>query len=406
MFSSASRIALTFALISILAACGKHEPPPLPNKPKTVQVITVAPTEIAVSNQLPGRLAAYRKAEVRARVAGIVTARLYKEGQEVQAGSPLFKIDPAALQATLDMRNAAFQQAKASAGVNADKVRRYHTLAAADAVSQIAYTEALADERQANALVAQAGAAQRSAALELSYATVRAPIQGRARRALVTEGALVGQDTATPLTTIEQIDPIYVNFSQSATVVAEMQKAIHAGELQGLAKQNIPVHLILSDGSTYPQTGKLIFSDLAIDPATGSIAMRAVMPNPRHILLPGGYVRVMLDQALNKTAILIPRNALLRSVDAASVMVVDADNIVQAVTVTADTLHGDRWLVTARLNGGEKVIVTNITKIKAGAKVDPQEQPAIAAVPAVAAVATVASATPDHTPPVSVRQSN
>jgi multidrug efflux system membrane fusion protein len=389
MFPSASPLARasTFALILILAACGKHEPPPLPNKPKTVQVITVTPTEIAVNNQLPGRLAAYRKAEVRARVAGIVTARLYKEGQEVQAGSPLFKIDPAALQATLDMRTATYRQARAAAGVNADKVRRYHTLAAADAVSQIAYTEALADERQANAVVAQAGAAQRSAALELSYATVRAPIQGRARRALVTEGALVGQDTATPLTTIEQIDPIYVNFSQSASVVAQMRKAIHAGQLQSLAKQDIPVHLILGDGSTYPQTGKLIFSDLAIDPATGTIAMRAVMPNPQHILLPGGYVRVALDQALNKTAILIPRDALLRTIDAAKVMVVDADNIVQAVTVTADTLHGDRWLVSAGLNGGEKVIVANIAKLKPGIKVNPQEQPEITTAAVVATAA-------------------
>ncbi|RXZ36658.1 efflux RND transporter periplasmic adaptor subunit [Oxalobacteraceae bacterium CAVE-383] len=363
----------TLVLLTALAAC-KKDPPPLPDPPKTVKVITVAPVEIAVANQFPGRLAAYRKAEVRARVAGIVTDRLYQEGQEVRAGSALFKIDPAALQATLEMRKAAFRQAQATLDMNADKARRYGALAKADAISRIDYAEALAVEAQAKAQVEEAKAAQRSAALELSYATVRSPIAGRARRALVTEGALVGQDSATPLTTIEQIDPIYVNFSQPAAVVAQMRKAIRAGELQGLAKQDIPVRLTLGDGSLYPTAGKLIFSDLAIDPATETIAMRAVIPNPKHILLPGGYVRVGLEQALNKSAILIPRDALLRTVDSAKVMVVDADNTVRAVAVTADTLHGDRWLVSAGLNGGEKVIVANVAKIEAGAKVTPQEQ--------------------------------
>jgi multidrug efflux system membrane fusion protein len=389
---------LPIALTLVLAACGKKDPPPLPDPPKTVRVITVAPVEIPVSSQFPGRLAPYRKAEVRARVAGIVTARLYKEGQEVQAGSPLFDIDPAALQATLDMRTAAYRQAKESAGVSADKAQRYRVLVKGNAISQIDYTEALAAERQSIAQVAEAKAAQRSAALELSYATVRAPIRGRARRALVTEGALVGQDTATPLTTIEQIDPIYVNFSQPASIVAQMRTAIRAGALHGVAQQDIPVRLILGDGSVYPQTGKLIFSDLAIDPATGSIGMRAVMPNPQHILLPGGYVRVALDQALNKSAILIPRDALLRTADAAKVLVVDADNIVQEAAVTADVLHGDRWLVSAGLNGGEKVIVANVAKLKPGVKVDPQEQ--IETAMEATAVATAApSAAAPATPP-------
>jgi multidrug efflux system membrane fusion protein len=388
-------LVFTLVLITALAAC-KKEPPPLSSPPKTVRVITVAPTEIAVSNQFPGRLAAYRKAEVRARVAGIVTARLYKEGQDVKAGSALFKIDPAALQAMLEMRNAAYRQAQATVDVNADKLRRYRALAKADAVSQIAYAEAIAAEAQAKAQVAEAKAAQRSAALELSYATVRAPIAGRARRALVTEGALVGQDSSTPLTTVEQINPIYVNFSQPATVVAQMRKAIRAGELHGVAKQDVPVRLILGDGSVYPHTGKLIFSDLAIDPATETIAMRAVMPNPKHILLPGGYVRIGLDQALNKSAILIPRDALLRTVDAAKVLVVGADNVVQAVTVTADVLHGDQWLVRAGLHGGEKVIVANVAKIKPGDKVDPREQAdgAIAT-----AMADIAQAPASRAPP-------
>lgn len=382
--SSAAVLAL---MLTLLTACGRKEAP-APETPKTASVMTVAPTEIAVSNQYPGRLAAYRKAEVRARVAGIVTKRLYQEGQDVKAGAPLFHIDPAALQATLDMRTAAYRQAQAAVEVNADKVRRYRDLAKADAISQIAFTEAKAAETQALAQAAEAKAAQRSAALQLSYATVRAPIAGRARRAMVTEGALVGQDAATPLTTIEQIDPIYVNFSQPAAIVAQMRKAIRAGELQGVAKQDVPVRLILGDGSVYPHAGKLIFSDLAIDPATDTIAMRALMPNPRHALLPGGYVRIALDQALNKSAILIPRDALLRTVDAAKVMVVGADNVVKAVEVTADKLHGDRWLVSAGLHGGEKVIVANAAKFDAGDKVIPREQADVASHAVAGAAAT------------------
>lgn len=373
--------------LTLLTACGKEEVP-APETPKTASVMTVAPTEIAVSNQYPGRLAAYRKAEVRARVAGIVTKRLYREGQDVKAGAPLFHIDPAALQATLDMRTAAYRQAQAAVEVNADKVRRYRDLAKADAISQIAFTEAKAAETQALAQAAEAKAAQCNAALQLSYATVRAPIAGRARRAMVTEGALVGQDAATPLTTIEQIDPIYVNFSQPAAIVAQMRKAIRAGELQGVAKQDVPVRLMLGDGSVYPHAGKLIFSDLAIDPATDTIAMRALMPNPRHALLPGGYVRIALDQALNKSAILIPRDALLRTVDAAKVMVVGADNVVKAVEVTADKLHGDRWLVSAGLHGGEKVIVANAAKFDAGDKVILREQADVASHAVAGAAAT------------------
>ena len=372
VFSSAAFSSTAVLALALLAACGKKESPP-PDAPKTVSVIAVAPTEIAVSNQYPGGLAAYRKAEVRARVAGIVTRRLYQEGQDVKAGAPLFNIDPAALQAALDMRTAAYEQAKAAVDVSADKVRRYRDLAKADAISQIAFTEARAAETQALAQAAEAKAAQRAAALQLGYATVRAPIAGRARRAMVTEGALVGQDSATPLTTIEQIDPIYVNFSQPAAVVAQMRRAIRAGDLHGVAKKDVPVRLILGDGSVYPHAGKLIFSDLAIDPATDTIAMRALMPNPRHTLLPGGYVRIALDQALTNSAILIPRDALLRTVDAAKVMVVDANNVAQAVTVTADVLHGDRWLVSAGLHGGEKVIVANAAKIEAGDKVIPRE---------------------------------
>ena len=387
------RACATLLLLAVLAGCNsKTELSPPAATPKTVNVIIAAPTEIAVSNQLPGRLEAYRQAEVRARVAGIVTNRLYREGQEVRKGSPLFQIDPAPLQTALEMAAAALDKAEANAASTTDKVQRYQALTAVHAVSQLAYAEALAAERQAKAEVASAKAAQRRARLELNYATVKAPIDGRARRALVTEGALVGQDTATPLTTIEQIDPIYVNFSQSAALVARMRNAIRAGDLQGVPKQDIAVQLILGDGSIYPLPGKLIFSDLAIDPATDTIAMRAVVPNPDHILLPGGYVQVRLAQAVNTSAILIPRHALLRTANTATVMVVNADNVIEAVTVQADGLHGDNWLVTAGLNGGEKVIVANLAKMKPGITVTPLEQTASAEPTTATTNATAATA--------------
>jgi multidrug efflux system membrane fusion protein len=368
------RACASLFLLAVLAACSKPEPAAQADEPKDVRVIVAAPTEIVIDRQLPGRLEAYRQAEVRARVAGIITERLYREGQEVRKGAALFGIDPAPLQAALDMAAADVREAEANAMAAADKIKRYRKLIGADAISQLDYAEALAADRQTQAQVAAAKARRKQARLQLGYATVRAPIHGRARRALVTEGALVGQDNATPLTTVEQIDPIYVNFSQPASDVALMQNAIRQGDLHGIAKKNMPVQLILGDGSVYAHTGKLVFSDLAIDPATDAIAMRAVVPNPERILLPGGYVRVKLEQAVDKTAILIPRDALLRTGNAATVMVVNADNIAEAVTVKADTLHGDRWLVSEGLRGGEKVIVANAASIKPGQPVHPREQ--------------------------------
>lgn len=367
----------TLLLLSILAGC-KNQATEADKQAQTVSVIIATPSAVAVSTELPGRLEAYRQAEVRARVAGIVTERLYQEGQQVRKGSPLFQIDPAPLQAALDMAAAASEQAEANAASASDQLARYAALIETKAISQRAYTEALTAERHAKAMLASAKAAQRRAQLELSYATVRAPIQGRARRALVTEGALVGQDTATPLTTVEQIDPIYVNFSQPATQVASMRNAIRAGQLQGLPKQDIKLQLMLADGSVYAQPGKLIFADLAVDPDTDTIAMRAVLPNPDHILLPGAYVQIKLEQAVNTSAVLIPQHALLRTANAATVMVVNADNVTEVVTVKADTMHDKQWLVTAGLSGGERVIVANVAAIKPGVVVKPQLQTAAA----------------------------
>lgn len=281
--------------------------------PAEVGVIVARPAPIGITSELPGRLEAYRQAEVRARVAGIVTRRLYEEGQDVRAGTVLFQIDPAPLKAALDISRGALARAEASHAAAADKLKRYADLIKDRAISEREYTEAQTDARQALAQIASAKAELEQARLRLGYATVTAPIDGRARRALVTEGALVGEDSPTPLTRVEQIDPIYVNFSQPAGEVAAMQRAIREGQVKGVADKDIAVRLVLADGSEYPLAGELLFSDLAVDPGTDTIAMRALFRNPHRELLPGGYVQVRLQRAVNPQAITVPRGPARRA---------------------------------------------------------------------------------------------
>ena len=210
--------------------------------------------------------------------------------------------------------------------------------------------------------------------MQLSYATVTAPIDGRARRALVTEGALVGQDSATPLTTVEQIDPIYVNFSQPAADVAALRRAIDTARVKGVMQKDIKVRLILPDGHEYAQTGTLLFTDLAVDPGTDTVAMRALFPNRQRELLPGSYVRIKLDRAIDTAAIAVPRDAVTRTADEASVKVVDAAGKVAVLPVQVNQLKGRNWLVTGGLKGGERVVVENTAGLEPGAIVTPRER--------------------------------
>lgn len=378
----------------LLIGCGKGNPGnpktgEAAAKPPQVTVLTVHPAPLPMTIELPGRLEAYRQAEVRARVAGIVTARLYEEGQEVRKNAPLFRIDPAPLKAAADSAAGALARAEAQAANATDKRERYAVLVKAHAVSDRDHTEAVAAERQAKAEVMSARAELERARLQLGYATVTAPIDGRARRAMVTEGALVGQDSATPLTTVEQIDPIYVNFSQPAADVATLQRAIDSGRATGVAQRDIEVRLTLPDGSEYTQTGKLLFTDLAVDPGTDTVAMRALFPNPRRALLPGAYVRIRLDRAIDRAAIAVPRDAVMRTSEQASVKVVDASGKVVVVPVQANQMKGRDWLVTGGLKGGERVVVENVAALEAGTVVTPHER--VAAVPVSAPVSAPVS---------------
>ena len=336
-----------------------------------VDVIITRAISSPVSIELPGRLEAFRQAEVRARVAGIVTERLYKEGQDVRKGTPLFLINPELLKVARDEASGTLAKAEANYHDVADKLKRYKDLVSDHSISERDYQSAVAGEKQAKAELLSARARLEKARLDLGYATVVSPIDGRARRALVTEGALVGQDAPTPLTTIEQIDPIYVNFSQPATEVMAMQRAIKSGKIRGIEQKDIQVHLIFSDGSEYGHTGKLFFSDLAVDTSTDTVAMRALFDNPEYELLPGAYVQVRLEQAIINHAVPVPRDALVRAAGVSSVMIVDTEDTVQRVEVEANTLEGNHWVVTSGLQGDEKVIISNSAMMIPGTRVRP-----------------------------------
>lgn len=383
----APRHPLSLILVAalVVAGCGKREASEPAAAPPEATVITVKTSAVPLTIELPGRLDAYRQAEVRARVAGVVTARTYEEGQEVKAGAVLFRIDPAPLQAARDAAEGALAKAQAALLAASDKRRRYDDLVRDRAVSERDQMEALADERQAQAAVTSARAELARAQLQLGYATVTAPISGRARRALVTEGALVGQDQATPLTTVEQLDPIYVNFSQPAADVEALRRAVSSGRAAGIAQQDIEVTLLRADGTPYAKKGKLLFADLAVDPATDTVAMRALFPNPERELLPGGYVRLALDRAVARDALLVPRDALLRSADHATVKVVGPDGKIRDAEVEAERMKGDQWLVTRGLKNGERVVVDNAAQFAAGTAVKAVERAAPPAAPTAGA---------------------
>lgn len=375
--NSTSRIARSAALVLIVfsvAGCGKatsdsqkqsDKPPP------EVAVVTVSPERIALSTELPGRLEASRVAEVRARVAGIVQKREFDEGSDVEANDVLFRIDPRPFQAAYASAQAAVAKAEAAQFLADLKVKRYKPLVESNAISKLEYDDAIAAQKQAAAEIASAKAARQTASLNLGYATVTAPISGRIGRAYVTEGALVGQGEASLLAIVQQIDPIYLNLTQSSTDALRLQTAIANGRIKGVGDGQAKITLTTEDGHVYPHAGKLLFSDLTVDASTGAVSLRAVFPNPDHVLLPGMYVRTRLEQAVNEQAISVPQQSVIRSNEGASVWVVGADGKVAARSITTGSVQGNDWLVRSGLTAGDRVIVEGLQKIKPGITVKP-----------------------------------
>jgi membrane fusion protein (multidrug efflux system) len=397
-----ARLVLTLSalgLATLLVACGQSSTapagPPGAMPPAEVGVIKVSPGDVGLVTELPGRLEASRVAQVRARAAGILQKRLFQEGSEVKAGQALFEIDASPYKAVLDSAQAGLAKAEANLMQASAQAQRYKPLAEAKAISQQEYVAAQAAQLQAQADVALGKAAVQTARINLNYASVSAPISGRIGRALVTEGALVGQGEATPLAVIQQINPVYVNFTQSAAEVMKLRQALDSGKFKRASGgQAASVRIVLEDGREYARPGKLLFSDLTVDASTGQITLRAEVPNPDGTLLPGLYVRVRLEQALASNAITLPQQAVTRSSQGDSVMVVGNDGKVKPRPVKIGGQQNGQWIVLDGLQSGEQVMVDGFQKLRGDAPVKPvpwQAPVSKAAVPAAAA-STPASA--------------
>jgi membrane fusion protein (multidrug efflux system) len=368
-----------------LAACGGAQSAgagggPAP-PPAEVGVVIVAAQAAPLTTELPGRVEASRVAQVRARVTGIVQKRLFREGSDVKAGQALFLIDPAPYQAAADSARAQLAKAQANAVQATAQATRFKPLREANAISQQDYVNAQAAQAQADADVAAARAALQVAQLNLGYATVTAPISGRIGRALVTEGALVSQTEATQLALIQQIDPVYVNSTQP---VADFERLRRSAAADGKAvAQSAPVRVVLDDGSELPQGGRLLFSDLTVDPTSAQVTLRAEVPNPQARLLPGMYVRTRLVQGQIANAMLVPQQAVTRGPQGDSVIVVGDGGMPAPRPVKVGGSAGSRWIVLDGLKPGEQVIVEGFQKMRPGAPVKPV--PWVAAAPASAA---------------------
>lgn len=387
--------------LAALGACSAKDPAPVAAPgaakppPPSVGVISVTPQSVALSTELPGRVEAQRVAQVRARVSGVVLKRQFTEGREVRAGQALFLIDPALYQAALDSANAQLARAQSNLEQASATEQRYRPLAEAKAISQQDYINASAARKAATADLAAARAAVSTASINLGYTQVRAPIAGRIGRALVTEGALVSAVEATQLALIQQTSVVYVNFTQSSVAVLQLRKALAAKKLRHMGGNAVPVTVLLEDGSALARPGKLLFSDLSVDPSTGQVTLRAEVPNPDGWLLPGQYVRVRLSQAEMPAAFLLPQQAVTRSDQGDSVLVVGEGNKPTPRPVTVGFEHEGKWVITAGLKEGEQVIVDGFQKMFVpGAPVNPvpwtpvaSKQPAGKPAPAAGAAA-------------------
>jgi membrane fusion protein (multidrug efflux system) len=356
------RVSTIPLLLSLaVVACGDGAKGPGPGTgvggppPPEVDVVAVATSSATVTRELPGRLQAVRTAQVRARVEGVIEKRLFTEGSDIAAGAPLFRIDERVYRSAADA-------AKADVAVARVTVERYRPLLEIKAVSKQEFDLAEAKLKQAEAALSKAE-------LDLENANVSAPIAGRIGRAFVTEGALVGKGEATPLATIEQLDPIYANFTQSNADLLRLQQAIKAGRAKRADQAR--VELIREDGSVYPQPGKLLFSDLAVDPNTGSISLRAEFPNPKRELLPGTFVRIRFPESVSEGVITLPQRAVQTSSQGQFVMVIDKEGKAAPRPITTGGMSGTDWIITEGLVAGDQVIVNGLQKARPGGPVKP-----------------------------------
>jgi len=357
-------------IAALLLGCGAKESgapaagggrPNMP--PPEVGVVTVQSQSVSLQNELPGRVSAVRVAQVRARVSGVVLKREFREGSDVKAGQPLFQIDASSYQAAVDSAQAALARAQAQLAQASAIAERYKPLVAVNAISQLEYSNAKAAQSLADADVAGAKAALQTTRINLDYATVRAPISGRIGQSLVTEGALVSQAEATPMALIQQTGSVYVNFTQSSGDLLRLRKAIAGNQLRGSGKDGTTVRIVLEDGSELPRPGRLLFSDLNVDASSGQVTLRAEVPNTDGLLLPGQYVRVRLAQAELPSAMLLPQQAVTRTNQGDTVLVVGSDGVPAKRQIKLGGNQNNQWIVQDGLQAGEQVIVEGFQKM-------------------------------------------
>jgi membrane fusion protein, multidrug efflux system len=356
-----------------LVGCGKKAPvavtPPTPE----VSIITVGVETVPLTTELPGRITATREAQVRARATGILLKRLFEEGSDVKEGDVLFQIDPAPLQAALNSMQAALAKTKAGLTESQARVNRYKELVEINAVSKQVFDEAMATLRQNEAELLANKSAIETAQLNLGYSQVTAPISGRIGKALVTEGALVSATEATQLANIRQLDPVYLDITQSSSELLRLRKEMNAGALNSnAAREEATITVLMEDGSRYPYPGKLLFTDVSVDPGTGMVTLRAQVPNPERTLLPGMFARANVVQGVISNAVTVPQRTVARgAAGSSSVLVVNTDNKVEARTITISREIGSKVVVAKGLQPGERIIVEGSQKAAPGTFVKP-----------------------------------
>ncbi|EHH68208.1 efflux RND transporter periplasmic adaptor subunit [Gluconobacter morbifer] len=371
------RGAAALALLAVcLGACQKKTPhasmPPQP-----VGVMTLQTQPVTLETSLPGRVEAYEQAQIRPQVNGVIVSRDFTEGADVKAGQQLFQIYIAPYQAAYDQAKAQLLNAQAAAARAQSQLRRYRPLVAAHAVSSQDFDNTLATAREAEAQVAQAKASVEAAAVNLNYTHVRAPIDGRIGRTLYTPGALLTAGQTQPIAVVTRLDPIYVDVNLAASDMLRLKRELASGQIERNGRDAASVGLKLEDNSEYPQKGKLQLSEVTVDPATGTLIMRAIFPNPDRLLLPGMFVHAHIEEGIDPNGLLVPQVAVQRDTKGNPyVMLVDADSKVQQRSIQMGRTIGSDWIVTDGLKGGERVIVNGLQKVSPGAKVSPQDVPA------------------------------
>ena len=370
---------VTACVLVALSACGHKQAPPPPAPPQ-VKVLTLKAQPVSLTTELPGRTVAYKVAEIRPQVSGVILKRTFTEGGDVRMGQQLYQIDPALYRAAYDSAAATAESAKAQA-------ERYKPLAEVNAVSKQDYDNAVAQ-------AAQTRAAADSARINLVYTRLLSPIAGRIGRSSVTEGALVTSDQTQSLATVQQLDPMYVDVTQPSAVLLRLKRELAAGQLEQAGDNQAQVHLVLEDGTNYKVAGKLQFAEVSVDETTGSVTLRALFPNPDRILLPGMFVREQIIEGRRTDALLVPQLAITHNQKGEpTALVVGADNKVELRQIVTDRAIGDTWLVSQGLKAGDRVVVEGLQFARPGSSVNPQEaQPA----PAAAAAATAPTATQGH----------